>query len=66
MKQIKDCELYVGNLSTEVNENDLRPLFERFGKVTTIKVARDPTLQRSKGYAIVEMGARSDDGLWIE
>lgn len=55
---LTDCDLYVGNLSLEVSEGDLRPLFERFGKVISVKVARDHSLQNSKGYAFVEMDSK--------
>jgi len=48
-------KIYVGNLSYETKEEDLRPEFERFGKVESISVITDRETGRSKGFAFVEM-----------
>jgi RNA recognition motif-containing protein len=50
-----EYDLYVGNLSLEVTEDDLRPLFESYGRVVSIRIVRDRILHNSKGYAFVEM-----------
>lgn len=54
--------LYVGNLSFQVREEDLRTLFEEFGEVTSVKIITDRETGRSKGFAFVEM-ANKEDGL---
>ncbi len=51
--------IYVGNLSYDVGENELRQAFEEFGAVETVKVIMDKYTGRSKGFGFVEMP--SDD-----
>ena len=52
--------IYVGNLSYEVTEEDLKEAFEVFGDVETIKVIRDNYTGRSKGFGFVEMPDSAD------
>ncbi len=47
--------LYVGNLSWTMTEDDLRNLFEQYGTVTSIKIVKDRETGRSKGFGFVEM-----------
>jgi RNA recognition motif-containing protein len=47
--------LYVGNLSWTMTEDDLRNLFEQYGTVSSIKIVRDRETGRSKGFGFVEM-----------
>ncbi|MGN6494630.1 MAG: RNA recognition motif domain-containing protein [Agriterribacter sp.] len=47
--------LYVGNLSWNMTEDDLRNLFEQYGAVTSIKIVKDRETGRSKGFGFVEM-----------
>ncbi len=51
--------IYVGNLSYDVTEDDLRQTFEAFGQVTSSRVISDRDTGRSKGFGFVEM---ADDG----
>lgn len=51
--------IYVGNLSWNTGDNDLRDAFEAFGEVSTAKVVMDRESGRSRGFGFVEM---SDDG----
>ena len=53
-------KIYVGNLSYDVNEQDLRQKFEAFGVVDTISVITDKFSGRSKGFAFVEMASKSE------
>lgn len=52
--------IYVGNLSYEVNENDLRAAFEAFGQVASAKVIKDMYSGNSRGFGFVEMSAASE------
>ncbi len=47
--------LYVGNLSYDVTENDLKSAFEQFGEVTEVRLIIDKATNRSKGFGFVEM-----------
>jgi RNA recognition motif-containing protein len=50
--------IYVSNLSFNVQDEDLREFFTEYGEVTSAKVITDKFTQRSKGFGFVEM---SDD-----
>ena len=52
--------IYVGNLSQQVTENDLREAFESFGQVTTIKIIKDRFTSESKGFGFIEMPAKQE------
>ncbi|HLH29864.1 MAG TPA: RNA-binding protein [Terriglobia bacterium] len=52
-------KLYVGNLSFETTESDLKGLFGQTGSVETVRIITDQETGRSKGFAFVEM---EDDG----
>ena len=47
--------LYVGNLSYETTENDLRDAFGEHGAVSKVNVIMDKMTGKSKGFAFVEM-----------
>ena len=47
--------IYVGNLSYEVTEADLKELFETFGQVSSSSVVKDKFSGQSKGFGFVEM-----------
>src|SRR5262245_58257673 len=50
--------IYVGNLSWNLKDQDLSNLFASYGEVTSAKIVTDKFTQRSKGFGFVEM---SDD-----
>lgn len=58
--------LYVGNLSYDATENDLRDLFEQAGSVTGCNIMIDRHTGRSKGFAFVEMESKEDAEKAIE
>jgi len=47
--------IYIGNLSYEVTEEDLKQAFETFGDVDSAKVIKDKYTGRSKGFGFVLM-----------
>lgn len=47
--------IYVGNLSYEASDEDLRAAFEGFGQVSSARVIRDKETGRSRGFGFVEM-----------
>ena len=50
-------KLYVGNLSYDMNKNDLEQMFAAYGTVASAQVITDRETQRSKGFGFVEMGS---------
>ena len=53
-------KLYVGNLSYETTEQDLRQQFEAFGAVDSVSIITDRDTGRSKGFAFVEMASKAE------
>ncbi|HXY79703.1 MAG TPA: RNA-binding protein [Candidatus Bathyarchaeia archaeon] len=47
--------LFVGNLSFQATESDLRAMFQPFGQITRIHMATDRDTGRARGFAFVEM-----------
>ncbi len=47
--------IYVGNLSPDVNEEDLNNLFSEYGKVTSVKIIKDIYTKESKGFGFLEL-----------
>ena len=53
-------KIYVGNLSYEVTEEDLRQEFGAFGEVTSANIITDKYSGRPKGFGFVEMASKSE------
>ena len=51
--------IYVGNLSPDVKDENLREAFESFGEVTSAKVIKDKYTGESRGFGFVEMATQS-------
>ena len=49
--------IYVGNLASHTTERDLTSLFERAGRVVSVRIIADRDTGRSKGFGFVEMGS---------
>ncbi len=58
--------IYVGNLSWGVGDDELRDLFAKFGEVSSANVIMDKFSGRSKGFGFVEMPNDSDAESAIE
>ena len=52
--------IYVGNLSSEVTDDDLRAAFEAFGQVETANVIKDKYSGESRGFGFVEMPSKNE------
>ncbi len=52
--------IYVGNLSYEVNDNDLKQAFEAFGEVKSASVIKDKFSGESRGFGFVEMANKPE------
>jgi RNA recognition motif-containing protein len=52
--------IYVGNLSFEVTDDDLRQLFSAYGEVESASVVKDRFSGESRGFGFVEMPAKKD------
>jgi RNA recognition motif-containing protein len=58
--------IYVGNLSYEVSEDDLREAFEAYGEVSSSSVITDKFTGRSRGFGFVEMPKEEEARAAIE
>jgi len=52
--------IYVGNLSYSITEDDLRTLFAGHGEVASVNIMTDKYSGESKGFAFVEMPKQSE------
>jgi RNA recognition motif-containing protein len=52
--------IYIGNLSFDTTEDQLRQAFEAFGEVSTVSIITDRYSGKPKGFAFVEMS--TEDG----
>jgi RNA recognition motif-containing protein len=53
--------IFVGNLSFNTGEDELRQLFEQYGQVDRVSIMTDRDTGRSRGFGFVEM-ANAEDG----
>ncbi|HSQ84222.1 MAG TPA: RNA-binding protein [Desulfobacterales bacterium] len=58
--------IYVGNLSYETTEEDLKKAFEIYGAVEAVRIIKDNYSGRSKGFGFVEMPTKSEAQSAIE
>ncbi|MET0101651.1 MAG: RNA-binding protein [Sedimenticola sp.] len=52
--------IYVGNLSYRMTDDELRDAFAEFGSVDSAKIIMDRDTGRSKGFGFVEMPNQSE------
>ena len=53
-------KIYVGNLSFDSNDADLKGLFDTYGEVETANVIVDKFTGRSRGFGFIEMQKREE------
>ncbi len=58
--------IYVGNLSYEVDQNDLNEVFGEYGTVKRVHMPKDRETGRLRGFAFVEMESERDEDKAIE
>ena len=58
--------IYVGNLSYQASDDDLRAAFEAFGQVSSAQVIKDKFTGRSRGFGFVEMPDNAEGQKAIE
>jgi RNA recognition motif-containing protein len=52
--------IYVGNLSREATEEDLKQAFEAFGQVSSATIIKDKFSGESRGFGFVEMPTKAE------
>jgi RNA recognition motif-containing protein len=58
--------IYVGNLSYQVSEEDIKGIFAEYGTVKRVQVPTDRETGRLRGFAFVEMGTDAEETAAIE
>lgn len=58
--------IYIGNLSYEVNQQDLSEVFAEYGNVKRVHIPTDRETGRVRGFAFVEMESEADEDKAIE
>jgi len=53
-------DIYVGNLSREVTQEELRKEFMAFGRVTSVVIIKDSDSGRPRGFGFVNMPSKSE------
>jgi RNA recognition motif-containing protein len=48
-------KLYIGNISYNASEEELKSLFEQAGEIESVKIIKDKYSGRSRGFGFVEM-----------
>lgn len=52
--------IYVGNLSHDATEDDLRQAFEAFGEVSSVNIIKDRFTGEARGFGFVEMTTKTE------
>jgi RNA recognition motif-containing protein len=52
--------IYAGNLSFDLTEDDLRQAFESYGQVESVTIVKDKYSGQSRGFGFVEMPAKAE------
>ena len=58
--------LYIGNLSYDIDENELEEEFKNYGEVKSVKIIKDRETGNSKGFGFIEMNSNDDGAAAIE
>jgi RNA recognition motif-containing protein len=66
LKEEKEVNIYVGNLSHEVTEEGLREAFEPFGQIESVNIIKDRFSGESRGFGFLEMPSKQEAEKAIE
>jgi len=66
MKEEIEVNIYVGNLSHQTTEDDLRQAFEAFGQVESVNIIKDRFSGESRGFGFVEIPSKQEAQKAIE
>ena len=58
--------IYIGNLSYEINQEDLNEVFTEYGTVKRVHIPTDRDTGRVRGFAFVEMESEADEDKAIQ
>lgn len=58
--------IYVGNLSYDANQEDLKQVFSEYGSVSRVSLPIDRDTDRPRGFAFVDMATKEEEGAAIE
>jgi cold-inducible RNA-binding protein len=61
-----NSKLYVGNMSFNTSEDNLRAVFEPFGTITDIHIANDRETGRPRGFAFITFATEQESKLAME
>jgi RNA recognition motif-containing protein len=65
-KGADNMNIYVGNLSHQATEDDLRKAFEAFGQVESANIIKDKFSGESRGFGFVQMPSKQEAQKAIE
>ena len=60
------AKLFVGNLSFQATEEDLRELFQQAGTVESVRIVTDQFTGRPRGFGFVEMASKEEAAKAVE
>jgi RNA recognition motif-containing protein len=60
------AKLFIGNLSFQATEEDLRELFQQAGTVESVRIVTDQFTGRPRGFGFVEMATKEEAGKAVE
>jgi RNA recognition motif-containing protein len=60
------AKLFVGNLSFQATEDDLRELFQQSGTVESVRIVTDQFTGRPRGFGFVEMSTKEEAAKAVE
>ena len=58
--------VYIGNLSYDVTQEDLKQVFEDYGTVSRVSLPMDRETNRPRGFAFVDMSSKEEEAAAIE